>query len=480
MSIDKNFLWGGAVAAHQCEGAWDIDGKGVCLADVLTVGGVRTPRRITNGVLNNEYYPHHDGIDFYHRYKEDIALFEEMGFNAFRTSINWARIYPNGDDGMPNEEGLQYYDDLFDSLLEAGIEPVVTLSHFEMPYNLVTKYGGFRDKRVIDFFVKYAETVMNRYKDKVKYWITFNEINNQSGMHDLSVFTNSGIIFEKGDFKEQIVYQSVINEMIASARVVTLAQSINPNMKVGCMIAYVPIYPHSSNPKDILLAQKVNKIRNYFYNDIHVFGQIPEYMRKEFERLGVNIEISDQELSDLRAGTVDFISLSYYMSFTVSVSNIDDSFEMMPGIFVVKNNYIESSEWEWPIDPDGLRYVLNEVHDRYHKPIFIVENGFGSKDTITNGTINDDYRIKYLSEHINAMKESIEVDGVDVMGYLIWGCIDLVSFGTGEMDKRYGLIYVDRNNQGKGSLNRQKKKSFEWYKRVIKTQGDTSYDQTCI
>lgn len=470
--MKDNFLWGGAVAAHQCEGAWNIDGKGVSISDVLTVGGVGKSRKITKGVQIDEYYPHHEGIDFYHRYKGDVALFEEMGFKAFRTSINWSRIFPNGDDAEPNIKGLEFYDSLFDTLIMAGIEPVVSLSHFEMPFNLVEKYGGFRDKRVIDFFVKYAEVVMERYKSKVKYWITFNEINNQSSFDDLSSFTNSGLIFEEDDNRPQIVYQSVVNELIASAKVVEIARKINPDMKVGCMIAYVAIYPFSSDPQDILLSQRVNQIRNYFYNDVHVHGEIPLYIEKEWERLGVQIEISDEERKQLKRGCVDYISLSYYMSFTVSSKKLDNSFEMIPGVHMVQNPHVKASEWGWPIDPDGLRYILTEVYSRYRLPVFIVENGFGAKDTPTETmTIKDDYRIDYLRKHIQSMLDSIIIDGVDVMGYLAWGCIDLVSFGTGEMDKRYGMIYVDRDNRGKGSLNRFKKDSFEWYKNVISTNG---------
>lgn len=470
---NRNFLWGGAVAAHQLEGGWNLGGKGVCIADVLTVGGVNKQRRITNGVLDGEYYPHHEGIDFYHRYKEDIALFKELGFKAFRTSINWARIFPNGDDLEPNEEGLKFYDNVFKELKEAGIEPVVTLSHFEMPYNLVEKYGGFRDKKVIDFFVRYAEVVMDRYKDLVKYWITFNEINNQSGFDDLSSFTNSGLVFKEEDNRAQIVYQSVMNEMVASARVVKAAKRINPNMKVGCMIAYVALYPYSCDPQDILVAQKANQVRNYFYNDVHVFGEIPSYMYSEWKSKNVEIDLSEQELKDLKEGTVDYISISYYMSFVVGSKKVDNSFEMMPGVYFIQNPHIKASEWGWPVDPTGLRITLNEINARYRKPIFVVENGFGAKDVLEDGKVHDPYRIDYLKNHIKAVKDAVEIDGADVMGYLAWGCIDLVSFGTGEMDKRYGFIYVDRDNAGKGSLKRIKKDSFTWYQNVIKTNGET-------
>ncbi|MDN6196127.1 MAG: 6-phospho-beta-glucosidase [Atopostipes suicloacalis] len=473
--FSEDFLWGGAVAAHQIEGAWNVDGKGVSIADVMTAGEHGVPREITDGVLPGKNYPSHEAIDFYYRYKEDIAMLAEMGFKSFRTSINWTRIFPKGDEEKPNEAGLQFYDDLFDELIKYDIEPVVTLSHFEMPYHLHKEYGGFKNKKVIDFYAHYAETVMHRYQDKVKYWMTFNEINNQAdGYSDLHTFTNSAIIFEDGDNKAEIVYQASLNELIASAKAVKIGHEINPDFQVGCMMAYVPVYPFSSNPDDQMDAVKAMN-RRFFYNDIHAKGEIPKYALKKWERLGYSIEYSQEELEILREGTVDFIGLSYYMSNTVtaidevtgSINESDDQLKF------TNNPYLKVSDWDWPIDPVGLRYILNILDQRYDLPLFIVENGFGAYDEIADdGKIYDDYRIEYLKEHIEEMKKAVEIDGVDLMGYTPWGCIDLVSFGTGEMEKRYGFIYVDKDNEGNGSLDRMKKKSFSWYKKVIESNGE--------
>lgn len=471
----EDFLWGGAVAAHQIEGAWNEDGKGVSIADVMTAGANGVAREITDGVIPGKNYPNHEAIDFYHRYKDDIALFAEMGFKSFRTSIAWSRIFPNGDDVEPNEAGLQFYDDLFDELLKYDIEPVVTLSHFEIPYHLYKEYGGFRNRKLIDFFVKYAQVVMDRYQDKVKYWMTFNEINNQAdGYRDLHAFTNSAIIFEEGDNKAEVIYQASLNELIASAKVIKLGHEINPEFKMGCMMAYVPVYPFSSNPEDVMASLKAMN-RRFFYNDVHAKGKIPNYILKEWEREGFNIEYTKEDLQALREGTVDYIGFSYYMSNTVTeikeVNTYSD--QAIDRLKFTQNPYIQASDWGWPIDPVGLRYILNVLTQRYDLPLFIVENGFGAYDTIEeDGTIQDDYRIDYLRKHIIEMKKAVEEDGVDLMGYTPWGCIDIVSFGTGEMEKRYGFIHVDKNNKGEGTLERRKKASFDWYKKVIETNGE--------
>ncbi|WP_461203218.1 6-phospho-beta-glucosidase [Enterococcus sp. N342-3-1-2] len=473
----KDFLWGGAVAAHQIEGAWNIAGKGLSIADVMTNGGNGISRQVTKGIKDQYYYPNHEAIDFYHRYTEDIALFKELGLKVFRTSIHWSRIFPLGDEEVPNEQGLQYYDDLFDTLLENGIEPVITLSHFEMPYHLAEAYGGFRDKRVIEFFAHYAETVMKRFKDKVKYWMTFNEINNQAdGQHDLHTWTNSGILFEHEatqSEKEAVIYQASINELIASARAVMIGKSINPEFQIGCMMAYVPVYPFSSKPEDQMAALKVMN-RRFFYSDIHVRGKVPTYAVKSWQQKGYSIDLSDEEKEVLQQGTVDFIGFSYYMSGTVttleklegqSITDFDNS-------KMLTNPYVSSSDWGWQIDPVGLRYTLNIVYERYGLPLFIVENGFGAYDDVHEEPIQDQYRIDYLAAHIHQMKLAIIEDGVDILGYTPWGIIDIVSFGSGEMDKRYGMIYVDKDNTGEGSLKRRKKASFNWYQKVIATNGE--------
>lgn len=469
----KDFLWGGAVAAHQLEGAWQAGGKGVSVADVMTAAQHGVPREITAGVIEGKNYPNHEAIDFYHRYKEDIALFAEMGFKTFRTSIAWTRIFPNGDEETPNEAGLQFYDDLFDELLANGIEPVITLSHFELPYHLVTEYGGFTNRKVIDFFVRFAEVCFTRYQHKVKYWMTFNEINNQANYtDDFAPFTNSGIVYQEGDDREMLMYQAAHYELVASAKAVQIGHAINPNLQIGCMIAMCPIYPATCKPADVLMAQKAMQKR-YYFADVHCHGFYPEHMWKYFERKGYHLDITKEDLVELERGTVDYIAFSYYMSFAISYKEGNTHFDYYEGRDFVRNEYVKASDWDWQIDPEGLRYSLNWFTDQYHLPLFIVENGFGAIDVKeVDGTVNDDYRIDYLRAHIEQMKIAVVEDGVDLIGYTPWGCIDLVSAGTGEMKKRYGFIYVDKNNDGSGTLERSKKRSFDWYKQVIASNGE--------
>jgi len=471
--LRADFLWGGAVAANQIEGGWQEDGKGISIADVVTAGSHQVPRRITNGVLPDEYYPSHNAIDFYYRYKEDIKLCAEMGFKCFRTSIAWSRIFPQGDESEPNEAGLQFYDNLFDECLKYNIKPVVTLSHFEMPWHLVFHYGGWRNRKMIDFFIRYAEVVLTRYKNKVKYWMTFNEINNQVNYHhDLMPFSNSGIIYQEHDNREEIMLQAAHYELVASALTVAIAHKINPDLQVGCMIAMCPIYPLTCMPEDMMMSVKAMHQR-YWFTDVHVRGRYPKYMLNYFERKKFKLDITLEDKSILQHNCVDYIGLSYYMSFATrfAADNPDMDYDE-PGS-LVRNPYIASSDWGWQIDAVGLRYALNYFNDRYQLPLFIVENGLGTDDRPENdGTINDDHRIRYLEEHLYQMKLAVTEDGVDLLGYTLWGCIDLISAGTGEMKKRYGLIYVDLDDKGKGSLARMRKKSFHWYKEVIRSNGD--------
>ena len=474
--MPKDFLWGGAIAAHQAEGAWNVAGRGMSTADVMTAGGNGIPRKITKGVIEGEYYPNHEAIDFYHRYKEDIQLFKELGLKCLRTSISWSRIYPTGTEEEPNEAGLQYYDDLFDELQANGIEPVITLSHFEMPYALYEEFGGFANKEVILLFVKFAKTVFQRYHDKVTYWMTFNEINNQAdGQEPLHVWTNSAMIIEDDSQKEALVFQAGVNELIASAAAVIEGKKINPEFQIGCMMAYVPVYPYSCAPADLMASVKANE-RRYFYSDVHVRGKIPTYVQKYWAKKGITIEITPEEQALLKAGTVDYIGFSYYMSGTISTLDevAGTPTEDIPGAKIVSNPYISASDWGWPIDPVGLRYVLNTIYQRYDLPLFIVENGFGAYDQLTDEQqVHDDYRITYLKEHIEQMEKAVVEDGVPLLGYTPWGIIDIVSFGSGEMEKRYGMIYVDKDNTGKGTLNRLKKDSFAWYQQVIASNGET-------
>ncbi|EMB55898.1 6-phospho-beta-glucosidase [Streptococcus mutans] len=472
--LPENFLWGGAVAAHQLEGGWQEGGKGISVADVMTAGRHGVAREITAGVLEGKYYPNHEAIDFYHHYKEDVKLFAEMGFKCFRTSIAWTRIFPKGDEAEPNEAGLQFYDDLFDECLKYGIEPVVTLSHFELPYHLVTEYGGFTNRKVIDFFVRFAEVCFRRYKDKVKYWMTFNEINNQANyQEDFAPFTNSGIVYKEGDDREAIMYQAAHYELVASARAVKIGHAINPNLNIGCMVAMCPIYPATCNPKDILMAQKAMQKR-YYFADVHVHGFYPEHIFKYWERKAIKVDFTERDKKDLLEGTVDYIGFSYYMSFVIDAHRENNPYyDYIETEDLVKNPYVKASDWDWQIDPQGLRYALNWFTDMYHLPLFIVENGFGAIDQVeADGMVHDDYRIDYLGAHIKEMIKAVDEDGVELMGYTPWGCIDLVSAGTGEMRKRYGFIYVDKDDEGKGTLKRSPKLSFNWYKEVIASNGD--------
>ena len=475
MSFPKNFLWGGALAAHQFEGGVLETSKGLSVADVMTAGAHGVPRVITDGVVEGNYYPNHVGIDFYHRYKEDIAMFADLGFKCFRTSIAWSRIFPKGDEAEPNEEGLQFYDDVFDELLKYGIEPVITLSHFEMPFELAKKNGGFMSRDTVDSFVKFAEVVFKRYKDKVKYWMTFNEINNQMNYHnDIFGWTNSGAHFGDYDNPEEAMYICGHHTLVASALAVKIGKEINPDFLIGNMIAMVPIYPYSCRPEDVLLANQAMHDR-WFFCDVQVRGHYPAYALKMFERKGFKIPITEEDKAILAEGTVDYIGFSYYMSNVVDSQAFREVSEVIEASspYSVKNPYIKESDWGWAIDPVGLRYALNAFYERYELPLFIVENGFGAIDVKEeDGSVHDPYRIDYLRSHIQEMEKAINEDGVELMGYTPWGCIDCVSFTTGEMKKRYGFIYVDRNNDGSGTLERSKKDSYDWYKQVTASNGE--------
>lgn len=464
IKFPEGFLWGGATAANQCEGAYNEDGKGLSTQDIAPQGIM--------GPLTDE--PTEDnmkliGIDFYHRYKEDIKLFAEMGFKVFRMSIAWSRIFPNGDDAEPNEKGLQFYDDVFDELAKYGIEPLVTISHYETPLALAKNYDGWVNRKVIGFFENYVRTIFTRYKDKVKYWLTFNEIN--SATH--YPYMSAGIWTPLEKLSKQDLYQAMHHELVASALAVKIGHEINPEFKIGCMILGIPNYPLTPKPSDVLKAMEQDR-GNLFFGDVHSRGKYPRYMNRFFKENNIEIKMEPGD-EEILKHTVDFISFSYYMSACATAD--PEKFKpgagnMMPG---VPNPHLEASEWGWQIDPKGLRYLLNLLYDRYQKPLFIVENGLGAIDELTtdddgNKTVNDDYRIQYLKEHLIQVAEAIE-DGVELLGYTTWGCIDLVSAGGAELRKRYGFIYVDRNDDGTGTLERYKKKSFSWYKEVIATNG---------
>ncbi|WP_437272349.1 glycoside hydrolase family 1 protein [Staphylococcus succinus] len=473
----EDFLWGGATAANQIEGAYNKDGKGLSSADFVEF--IPKPQRTgdhnmdmtyehVQKVLSDDYdgrFPKRDGIDFYHTYKEDIKLFAELGFKAFRMSIHWSRIFPNGYDLEPNEAGLAFYDDVFDTLLSYNIEPVVTLSHYETPFGLTEKYNGWVNREVISHFVRYAETVFNRYKDKVKYWITFNEIN----IINISPYTGGGIISDKEDNPITASYQALHHQFVASALATKSLKQIIPHGQMGCMLARMKHYPYTCNPEDVLKAQQEDQA-NLLYTDVQAKGEYPNYYHKFLADNNIDLEITDADLAIIQQYPVDYISFSYYMSL---LSSVTPEGEITGGNLMnsLKNPYLSASDWGWQIDPIGLRIVLNELWDRYQKPLFIVENGLGAKDVFEDGKIHDDYRIEYLQHHISEAKKAVE-DGVDLIGYLAWGPIDLISMSTSEMSKRYGFIYVDQDDYGNGSKKRFKKDSFNWYKKVIETNGN--------
>ncbi|MDE6182240.1 MAG: 6-phospho-beta-glucosidase, partial [Eubacteriales bacterium] len=475
MAFRKDFLWGGATAANQFEGGWQEDGKGISISDICTGGTHKSPKRITPELEEGTFYPSHEAIDFYHRYKEDIALFAEMGFKVFRFSINWTRIFPTGEESTPNEAGLAFYDNVIDECLKYNIEPLITISHYEVPFALTKKYNGWASREMIDIFIKYCDAIFNRYKGKVKYWLTFNEINSATGK--FGGFLSQGILNEgTKDFMNQVDipqlrFQGLHHQFVASAKAVKLAHEIDPTYQVGCMQLFATMYPLTCYPKDVLACQETNRVKNWFCGDVQVRGEYPVYIKRYFKNNDINIKIEDGDLEILKEGTVDFYTFSYYMSGcgTADKDKVAAEGNLLGG---VSNPYLKASDWGWQIDPEGLRYTLNEIYDRYQIPLMIVENGLGAYDKIEDdGTINDIYRIEYLKAHIEQMHEAVK-DGVDLIGYTPWGCIDLVSASTGEMAKRYGFIYVEKYDDGSGDFSRRKKKSFDWYKKVIASNGE--------
>ncbi|WP_066189938.1 glycoside hydrolase family 1 protein [Gracilibacillus timonensis] len=465
----ENFLWGGAIAANQAEGAWNVDGKGVAITDVVR-GGI-VAGAADEHVIEGENYPSHEAIDFYHRYKEDIALFAEMGMKCFRTSIAWTRIFPNGDEEEPNEKGLQFYDALFDELLKYGIEPVITLSHYETPLHLVNEYGGWTNRKLIGFFENYCRVVFSRYKDKVKFWLTFNEINN---LHTIP-YAAGAIRISNEDNKLQEIYQAAHHLFVANATVTKLCHEIIPDAKIGCMLTLstATVYPNTPNPDDVFAAYELQR-RSLFFSDVMLRGYYPSYVKRIWKENNIQVQMADGDLDMIMENTSDFLGCSYYKS---SIFQANMSAEgNTGGILGLDNPYLEKTEWGWGIDAKGARYVFNAVYDRYQKPLLIVENGYGGVDHFNeNGEIVDDARISFLNKHLIEISNAIE-DGVEILGYTWWGPIDIVSAGTGEMKKRYGFIYVDKDNKGEGTLNRYKKKSFDWYKKIIETNGGILFD----
>lgn len=482
-AFPEGFLWGGATAAGQYEGGWNEGGRGWSVGDVSPehfssdVTDYDTNVGMTTAIIEEAlahpedevHYPKRHGSDFYHRYKEDIALMAEMGFKTFRMSISWSRIFPHVDDAEPNEEGLAFYDAVFDELLANGIEPLVTMSHYEPPLDLVLRYDGWYSREAIDLFVRYVETICTRYKDKVKYWLTFNEID--------SVIRHpwvSGALVEDrfaGKNFEEVIYQAMHHQFVASALATKVCHEIIPDAQVGCMLTKLTYYPYSCKPADVLAAQQRMRA-TYAFSDTQVFGEYPAYLLAEYRNKGIEIKMEPGDLEAMKAYPVDFVSFSYYMSSCEAADTT--GLDVTPGntILAVKNPHLPTSEWGWQIDPTGLRVSLVDLYDRYRKPLFVVENGLGARDVLEeDGSIHDSYRIDYLRQHFKAMWEAVRLDGVELMGYTSWACIDLVSEGTKQMSKRYGYVYVDADDYGKGTYDRYRKDSFYWYKDVIARNG---------
>lgn len=478
----KNFLWGGATAANQMEGAWNSDGKGLSVADVclfkpnvdqtnmsqhwnITSDDIEAAKKSKDTM----YYSKRHGIDFYHHYKEDIKLFAEMGFKVFRLSIAWSRIFPKGDELVPNEAGLRFYDQVFDELAKYGIEPLVTMSHYEQPLHFSENYDGWAARESIDFFTRYAEVICERYKKKVKYWITFNEIDSII-RHP---FMSGGLIrdhFSSEASYQQAIYQAMHHQFVASAIATKICHEKIPNAQVGCMITKQTYYPLTSKPEDVLAAQ-LDARKLFAFSDTQVFGEYPAYLLKRYENEGIQLKVAEDDFEIMKKHAVDFVSFSYYSSSCSAYDKTGLDINEGNTATTIKNPYLSATDWGWQIDPLGMRISLIELYDRYRKPLFVVENGLGAKDEMVSGVIKDDYRIDYLNDHILQISEAINQDGVEVLGYTSWGCIDLISNSTNQMKKRYGFIYVDVDDFGRGSYNRYKKSSFYWYKDVIATNG---------
>lgn len=472
MSFPKDFMWGGATAANQCEGGIFEGGRGLANVDVCPAGADRsaviTGHKKMLAMDDAHTYPAAEAVDQYHHFREDLRLFAEMGFRVYRLSIAWTRIFPNGDEEQPNEEGLRFYEELFQECKKYGIQPLVTICHFDCPIGLIQACGGWRSREMIGHYLRLCEVLFERFREYVIHWLTFNEIN----MILHAPFLGAGLVFEEGEEEERIKYQAAHHELVASALAVKMAHEMNPSNQVGCMFAAGSVYPYSCRPQDVWEALKTGQ-ENYFFADVQARGAYPSYAVRRLQAQGIYPQMEPDDVQILQRYPVDFIAFSYYNSRCIAAPGSTQE-EAEGNLFrSVKNPYLTFSDWGWPIDPLGLRITLNEVYDRYQKPLFIVENGLGAMDQPdAQGQIEDDYRIAYLREHIRAMKAAVEEDGVDLMGYTAWGCVDLVSASTGEMKKRYGFIYVDKQDDGSGTLARSRKKSFGWYQKVIASNGE--------
>lgn len=475
MKLRHDFLWGGAISANQTEGSYLVDGKGLSNFDMLPMNDKRLKDVMLDeaNIFNeeNQHYPSHTGIDFYHSYKEDIALLAEMGIKCFRFSISWPRIFPNGDDAQPNEKGLAFYDAVLAELEKYQIEPMITISHFDIPMQLVNKYGGWSNRKVVTYYLNYAEALMNRYRHQVKYWVPFNEMN--MVMH--IPFIGGGLAFSKDENKLQRKYQAAHHQLLANALTIEAGKKINPDFKFGCMLAAGKTYPYTCKPEDVFAALESDK-HNLFFSDVQVYGKYPNYIDYYFAKNDIQIDTNLEDFEVLKNHTVDYVSFSYYSSACTAASVEGLEKTKTNGFETVKNPHLPPSNSVWQVDPIGLRITMNQLYDRYHLPLFIVENGLGTPDhQDSTNRVNDDYRISYLADHIKNMIQAVEEDGVELLGYLTWGCIDLVSVSEGKISKRYGFIYVDRDDKGNGSNKRYKKDSYYWYQKVIESNGKVLY-----
>ena len=465
------FLWGGSIAAHQCEGAYDEDGKGLAIMDLVTQGTHQTPREICKTIDSGKVYPSHTAIDFYHRYREDIALFAKMGFRALRFSIDWSRIYPHGDEEEPNPKGIAYYTALVEEMLRYGIEPIATLYHFEMPVHLVREYGSWTNRKVIDLYLRFCRTMFEALKGKVMHWVTFNELNHidpATEASDIFTYIIAGLKFSEMQTPAQTLATIGYNMTAASVKAVRLGHEIDPNNRIGCVFGLQPVYSYNCRPENALRAFQ-EMYRDFYQLEGMCRGAFPAYKLKEYARMGITLEGVDEDREDFRLGTLDFIGVNYYSS---SVGHCEEASGEETLFGGIQNLYLRQSKWGWSIDPVGLRYLLGAVYRMFAKPIIVTENGLGAEDILEpDMTVHDDYRIDYLRQHLRQMMLAIEEDGVECFGYLMWGPIDLVSATTGEMRKRYGFIYVDKNDDQSGTLRRYEKDSFHWYRRVIETDG---------
>jgi 6-phospho-beta-glucosidase len=470
----EKFLWGASTSACQCEGAWDESGKGISVEDILGTDPTAGQRIECDHIMEGIYYPSHKASDHYHHREEDISLMAEMGLRGYRMSIAWTRIFPNGTEEEPNEEGLRFYEELFRELRDHGIEPIVTLSHYESPLSLAEE-GGWSSRRMISCYERYCKAVISRFHHEVKYWITFNEINCLEVPFGIMTAGGMKLHISSPENTDALRFQALYHQFIASARVVRYAHAMDPSLKVGCMYAAMLEYPLTCRPKDQLAAQQWDQMRNLFCPDVMIRGAIPYYAETWLRRNGIKISREAGDADDLRQGTIDFYSCSYYMSSCIASAEgakqdgaVSTSGNLIEGY---RNQYLKESEWGWQIDPDGMRYFLNEIYSRYGLPIMIVENGLGAHDVLDGDRVHDEYRIDYLKRHIVALKEALE-DGVEVIGYLPWSAIDLIALSTGTLEKRYGFIYVDADAQGHGSFRRYRKDSFYWYQSVIRNAAE--------